>query len=351
MIVKETTKVAEDLQVLESSIKQDIPVGYLRMELSTKGLLGAPSVFHVRNFDTKEIVELSVTSDRELPLKLANILDRLIFEDDISINEFHENEVIELIVKLFALFYDRNIELSFPWDDSDITFLEESGRHSQAENLKAGVWVPKSSIDLGELEFYNVNEKTLKRVVELTSKKDGFKVKFAYPKFGDAILVKRYLDSSFKESDEGIRDILKKLEIRKRVFDEADLKGTEADSHKIPYISKEELDQYTAHETQKALFAVDLIRALHLQWFEGTDLSSVPLSEKLRYIEDPRITHGITTKIEKEFKGMKFGINPDISTTNPITNEPCTRRFLFRLVDILQTISQFESDEYDVGYE
>lgn len=352
MIVKESNgKASEDLKVIEESIKKDIPVGYLRMELSTKGLMGAPKVFHVRNFDTKEIVELSITANSELPLKLANILDRLILEDDVSINTFHENEVVELIVKIFAIFYDRNIELDFPWDDSDIEFLEKRGETTRIENLKAKVWIPKTTIDLGTLDFYEVDEEGLKKTVELTSRKTGFKVKFAYPKFGDAIEVKKYLDSAFRESDEDLRDILKKLEIRKKIFEDAERLKKEVDSNTLPYISKEDLEKYTAYETKKALFAVDLIRALHLESFEDIDLSTTPLSGRLQYIEDPRITHSTTMRIEKEFKGMKFGINPDIKSINPITNEPCTRGFLFRLVDLLQTIKEFESDEYDVGYE
>jgi len=109
MIAKEVTnaerlqKAAVAIETLETSTK-DIPVGYLRMELSTQGKMGAPKVFHVRNFDTREIVELSITADSELPIKLGNILDKLIFEEGVSIHDFHENEVVELLVKLFAIF-------------------------------------------------------------------------------------------------------------------------------------------------------------------------------------------------------------------------------------------------------
>ena len=118
MIAKEVTnaerlqKAAVAIETLETSTK-DIPVGYLRMELSTQGKMGAPKVFHVRNFDTREIVELSITADSELPIKLGNILDKLIFEEGVSIHDFHENEVVELLVKLFAIFYYQNIELIF----------------------------------------------------------------------------------------------------------------------------------------------------------------------------------------------------------------------------------------------
>ena len=355
MLVKEAsthvTKSIEKIQSFENSVEKDIPVGYLRMELSTKGLLGAPKVFHVRNFDTKEIVELSITADTELPLKLANILDRLIFEDDVFINEFHENEVIELIVKLFAIFYDTTIELDFPWDDSDIEFLLENNKGDLADSLKAGSWQPKAFVDLAKLDFYNVDESTLKKHVELTSRKTNFKVKFSYPKYGDAVVIKKYLSTSFKESTNEIKDILKRLEIRKKVFTDAETSHTEINARLLPFISKEELDLYTEYEMEKALFAVDLVRALHLESFDGKDLSKTSLSEKIPFIADPRISHTVTQTIEKEFKQMEFGINPELEVLNPITKVPCKRRFLFRILDLLQTFKTFESDEYDVGYE
>ncbi len=356
MLVKETTieeklkKTSQSLEVLEKSVK-DIPVGYLRMELSTKGLLGAPNVFHVRNFDTKEIVELSITATSELPLKLANILDRLILEDDVSINSFHENEVVELIVKLFAIFYDQTVELNFPWNDEDIAFLEDAGESHKADLLKAKTWVPKVIINLATLKFHEVDESSLKKHVELTSKKTGFKIKFSYPKFGDVLVVKKHLDLLFKENDDNIKSILKKLEIRKKIFEDAERANKEVNSDILPYISKDDIDTYTRHETDKALFAVDLVRAQHLEGFEGIDLSDAPMSEKITYISDPRVSHNITQKIEKEFKSMKFGVDSEISIVNPITQETCVRGFLFRIVDLLSTIGELDSDEYDVGYE
>ncbi len=356
MLAKETTieeqykKTAKSLEILEKSTK-NIPAGYLRMELSTKGLLGAPKVFHVRNFDTKEIVALSITATSELPLKLANILDDLILEDDISINDFHENEVIELIVKLFAIFYDQTIELDFPWNDEDIKFLEDKGETHQADLLQSKTWVPKVTINLATLNFHDVDESSLKKHVELTSKKTGFKIKFSYPKFGDVLVVKKHLDTSFKDVDDSIRSILKRLEIRKKIFEEAEKGKKEVNADILPYISKEEIDLYTEHETKKALFAVDLVRAQHLEGFEDLDLTDAPMSEKIKYISDPRVSHTITQKIEKEFKSMKFGIDSEIETVNPITHETCVRGFLFRIVDLLSAIGELDSDEYDVGYE
>jgi len=353
MTVKEVNmnKVKEDLKVVEQAVSAKVPSGYIRMELSTKGLLGAPKIFHIRGFDTKEVVELAITSSTELPLKLAHTLDSIILEDDVSINDFHEKEVIELIVKIFAIFYDNIVELDFPWNDEDIKFLLSQGNEQSALDLKANTWKPKVRVNLGSLDFYDVDSDKIKGAVELTSKKDGFKVKFTYPKFGDALVVKRYLDSNFKSPNAEIRGILKKLEVRREQIEAAEKRGQEVDFNSLPYVSREEVAKYTEFETDKAIFAVDLIRALHLVGFESEDLRGLPISEKLSYISDPRITHVITKKIEKEFEKMHFGIKPEIEVVNPFTNKVCTRGFLFRIVDILQAIAEHDSDEYDVGYE
>ncbi len=340
----------KSLEVLEDTMNKDIPAGYIRMELSTEGLLDAPKVFHVRPFDTKEIVALSITAESELPLKLGSIIDDMIYED-ISINDFHENEVIELIVKLFAIFYDRKIELTFPWNAEDEQYLKENGQDARVQDLKNKTWVPKSVVDLGALDFYKVDPSKLKKHVELTSKKSGFKVRFTYPKFGDVVVIKKFLDGAFRDKEASLKTIIKKLEVRKRIFDDAAAEHKEVDANQIPYLSKEETDRYTEYETGRALFAIDLVRALHLEGFEDKDLSDTPLSEKIQYIKDPRINHSITQKIEKEFKAMEFGINPELDVVNPITGNLCKRRFLFRILDILQAITEFDSDEYAVGYE
>lgn len=343
---------ADAIENLEASTKE-IPAGYLRMELSTMGRMGAPSVFHVRNFDTREIVELSITATSELPIKLSSILDSLIYEDDFTVADFHENEVVELLVKIFAIFYEHNIDVDFPWNEEDIKYLQEEGKVDLIESLQTGTWKPKANLNLAKLKFYNPENKKikLKKVVDLTSKKTGFNVRFSYPRYGDAIVVKKYLETSFKAKDPDIQDILKRLEVRKRLYDDAEKNGTEVNTHMLPFVSKEEIDRYTAYETDKALFAVDLVRALHLEGFDGKDLSNASLKEKIEYITDPRINHNITRVIEKEFEEMLFGIDPNIKVTNPITKKPCTRRFLFRIMDILQAIREYETDEYDVRYE
>ena len=349
MEVKEVTNHEEELRVLDNlqATVEEAPAGYLRMELSTKGQLGAPAVFHIRSFDTKEIMELSITADSELPLKLSSILNKLIFEEDVNVADFHENEVIELLVKLFALFYDRKLELDFPIEEEDYQYLKNIRKEQLIQEIKMGNYKPKALIDLGKLQFYEVKGE-LKKEVEIRSKKTGFYTKFTYPKFGDAIIIKKFLRTAYKEKDKQMSNILQKLEIRQMMLQKED---GDIDYNKLPYISPEELEKYTAYETEKALFAVDLVRAMHLIDFNGEDLRDAPLSEKVKYISDPRINHKITQIIEKEFQKVEFGINPNIEVINPITKKPCTRRFLFRPLDILQAFKDFDSDEYDVRYD
>lgn len=338
----------EALSTFEKSIDTSVPVGYVRIELSTRGQLGAPKVFHIRSFDTREVAELSVTAENELPLKLAAIIDKMILEDDCSIKDFHEKEVVELLVKLFTIFYESKIELPFPITDEDILYLKENNP-SLVEDVTAGRYKPTVLIDLAKINTFDYSEKNIKQNVIITSKKTGFSLKFSYPKFGDAIAVKKYLSTSYKKEDKSIQNIVKKIEYRNRVQQMIDTGKLQTDQ--LPYISPEEMDLYVQHEIEKAFFTIDLIRALHLVGFEGEDVSDKSIVDKIKLIQDPRVDHKITQAVEKEFEKMDFGIDPDIEVISPLDNKPCIRRFQFRSMDILQALKTFESDEFITEYD
>ena len=85
-------------------IAREIPPGYIEVRLSTKGKVGAPEIVHVRNFKVKDVVDLSLTSDSDLPGRLAAILNEMILED-VDVTQWHEKEVIELMVYILKTFY------------------------------------------------------------------------------------------------------------------------------------------------------------------------------------------------------------------------------------------------------
>ena len=90
---------------------QTIPPGYIPVNLSTKGKLGAPKEFHIRNFKMKDIMALSLTEQSDLPERVVQVLNDMIFED-VDVSNWHEKEVEETLVYVYMTFFDpviRNV--------------------------------------------------------------------------------------------------------------------------------------------------------------------------------------------------------------------------------------------------
>ena len=83
----------------------NIPPGYIKVNLSTKGYLGAPKEFYIRNMSTEDLLSMALTDDEDLPVKTYKMLQSLIYGDDVDIKDFHEAEVIETLVTLYRTFY------------------------------------------------------------------------------------------------------------------------------------------------------------------------------------------------------------------------------------------------------
>ena len=67
--------IMSSLHDFEEQNIQTIPPGYISINLSTKGKLGAPKEFHIRNFKMKDIMALSLTEQSDLPERIVQVLN------------------------------------------------------------------------------------------------------------------------------------------------------------------------------------------------------------------------------------------------------------------------------------
>ena len=101
--------------------------------------------------------------------------------------------------------------------------------------------------------------------------------------------------------------------------------------------------------TQMNAFLVDEEQA-HSNNKEMVDVLN-DIDEKYKLLsKDARIDYGMIAKLAARQDKQPFGLKPFIHMINPLTNEPCTRRFSFRISSILQAMQLSGSDEYDDGF-
>ena len=140
--------------------KLEIPAGYMEIRLSTKGKLGAPEVFHVRNFTTEDLMDLSATEQSEIPIQVINCLQGIIWEPDCDVKKFHENEVVETLFRIYKEYFNT-VLVDMPWKmtDEDKEFLKKQFGGAQSPDYLNRIaayeteeWVPRWDIDLDSFE-------------------------------------------------------------------------------------------------------------------------------------------------------------------------------------------------------
>lgn len=327
------------------------PAGYVPIELSTKGKVGAPAKFHIRNFRTKDVMALALTEERDLPLRIVSLLNDLIYEEGVDVALFHENEVIETMLKLYASFYSSTfLDVDFPIQESDLQYIRDKYPKKEAdekiEALLSGKWKPKCDIDIMKHVHTYELPSTFSSEATVVDKKSQFSLTFRVPLYGDTLSVRNWLSDYFAEDEKKFAPIRQKLELRERML--ASYKNGESVNLKsIPYVSDSEEEQYRQFITLRAATGIDVIRALHLKKFDGEDVTQKSIAQRMLLVQDPRVDARVTKKLDKYFEELKFGVKEDVDMKNPITGEPCTRRYSFRLSFILQASQLSEDDDYE----
>lgn len=351
-------KNAKDLAKIEAKAETEyeVPSGYIAIELSTHGLLGAPKRFHVRNFDTSDLLNLALSEDEELPEKVAKMLDDLILEEEVSVTDFHEKEVVELLARLYQAFYANTLkEIDFPWEEADLDWIREKlGNTSEASekimDLRSRRWVPKVDINLADVETYDLDPETFKTKITLTDKASGFKAGFSYPRYGDVIVLRNFILQVYREQDKQFASIRDTLKFR-RDAEERLRRGEDITLSRIPNIPETEREKFKKYEIEKSIFSAIAIKALHLVNFDGQDVTNLSLKERIELARDPRLDYKMMKAVNEFYEKMKIGLKEEMAMINPIKGVVETRKYSFRLIDLLQAIKLYESTEFDIEFE
>lgn len=324
--------------------KASIPAGYLEVRLSTKGKVGAPEILHIRNFKVSEIITLSMSDNRELPIRLIEMLNDMILED-VDVAKWHESEIEELMLYVFMTFYKNKFEdIPFPYDDDDLKVLSES----QIEDLKNGRWVPKTEIDISrDIETFDISDNFTPRTT-ITNKKTGFYVVFDYIKYGDQVIIKQWMDSFFRDEEARFDKIKRSLEYNRGIMNQ--LSDNPESIDKLLPIDKEEEGEYREYLLKRSQVITDVSNIISIVDFNGEDVSNLSVGEKYdRLAGDPRIDYGLILSLSKKQEKKRFGIKPEVSMFDPITREVVKRPISFRISTLIQAMQLSGDDDYYNG--
>jgi hypothetical protein len=308
-------------------------------------------------------MELGLTDQTDVPIKLIKILDSLIWNPKkdaaLSVKNFHEKEVIELLLLLYETFY-TTVFANQEWipTEENWEFLKERHGGSDSEefrrverSLKNKEWKPVFDIDISRLEYYEVPD-DFKTRARINRKYDGkeFTAVFSLPKFGDFITLKYFIDSVYKEEDKKFARISEAYKFRKDA-EEKLLKGENINMASIPTVPKIELDKFKEYEADKTLFALTASKALYLYEIDGKDVSNLPLKEKLTFAKDARLDYSTFKMVQDKFNELQFGLKEEITVRDPIMETVVKRKYTFQLIDLLKAIRDTRASETTLAFE
>ncbi len=337
------------IETKTSTEMKKIPVGYLPIQMSTKGRLNVPEIVYVRNFTTSDLLELSMVNEELLPERVISTLGSLIY-GDVDIGLWPENAIVELLIKIYSNYFTPLLtQIIFPWNEEDIKWLEAQGKKKEIESLNSGSWVPRIDLDLRTIDIIELENDKKAYVTIRPKAKNGEKqteVTFlTYSRYGDSLIIKNYIETVFEDRIKEFAKIKQLYEIRQRYIESGQ------NLNNIPVISERDILKWQKMEMDKALLATKASQALYLIKLNGEDLSNASLEEKIRRLDEVHFDIKMAKKIDENFNNFRFGINPDIEVINPITREKCTRRFSFQIFNIFSAIQTYQSDEYDISYD
>lgn len=359
--MNEEEKKQVDDTIAQVKEEQSIPAGYVAIELSTKGKFGAPAKFHMRNFLTEDLVGLSLTDDDKVQLKVVEMLEKLVWEKDVKISNFHEKEVVETLIRLYRKFYQTKLK-DVVWEltdeDKDVIAAEMGGKENpqykaRIAAIERGDEKPLFDIDLTKLEFYDIDKEKVTSTARVKRIVDGkeFIVEYTYPKYGDAVLLRNFMYElpEFKEGEKRYRAIRENVKFRQRMEQEW-RDGRNVDLTRLPQFTEHDLEEFNKYEEKKAVFATRCVKALHLKTIDGVDISNLPLEKKLEYADDPRLDHYTFTKINELYENMKIGVNESIKAVDPYTRKVTSIKYPFRVLSVLQALRNNESDGASIEF-
>lgn len=349
----------EAIAAAEAEKLQEVPSSYLKIELSTHGKVGAPALFHVRNFNTEDLMDLALTDQNDLPIQVVKKLQDIIYEpvEECDVKKFHEKEVVETLFIIYKTFYTPVLpEIAWELTDEDKAQIavECGGKDTDAYQgrmraYENGDWKPVWDINLNKVEAYDIPD-DFKTRCHIVKKNTGFTYDYELPKYGDVLILRDYLDLVFKEKDKKWAAIKEQMQTKMQM-DQDFKSGKSKFSGSRVYIPESEQKAYKEYEKEKTVYATKCLKALHLVKVNGQDVTGLTLDQRLQLVENPEFDHATFRQATDALNNLKFGLKEEVDGIDPILHKKVKVNYSFRVFTLLQAIRDNDTDQASITFE
>ena len=338
-----------------ASIELEVPPGYQRIRMSTKGKFGAPEYLHIRNFSVEEALALGSIAQDELPIKVNSLLQAIIFEKDVDISKFYEAEVSELCIHFYEVFYSNTLkEIQYKVTDADkewmLKNIYKGTKSAEYQNWLRGIENGQIShtydIDLRQVRYYTISDDAKKYI---KYKNGDFSCVFQYPRFGDSAILQKALKEKFRQQDITMGPLYKIFKNRQDA-EERLRRGENIAINQIPDLDAEDEKAVRQYELEKTAYIITTMKGMYLKEFDGKDVSEMSLTERVELAKDPRIDFSLYQTVSEAFNKLEVGPVPKVSIINPITGAVEEIDHPFRPLDLLTAIKHYKSDKASIEF-
>lgn len=360
--IDDTAKIVAATRQSDDEAEQSDQNVYLGMEvkLSTKGKYGAPAAFHCRSFDTKDLMNLAIVKQEELPVQLINVLQSMIEEPKIKIAKFLEPEVKELLVKNCCEYITHHLE-GFPYtpSEADLKWLlhneysdneEDEQYQALLRKLDKGDTPYKINLDLDQLVPYEVTE--LNEIKVLTAKKGDFVAKFRLPLYGDVLDLTSYVNAVFANEDKMYAKAMDVLSYRQNCKDQIS-QGVGIAYGSLPSLTAEQEKEVYDYQRRKTALIIQASIAQTLVEVNGEDVSQCLLATRIEKAKDPHFTHAFLSSVSEAFSKLPIGLKPEVIMTNPVTGKKDDTLYLsqFQVITLIQMMRDAKPEGMEISFE
>lgn len=342
------TKDIESLKENLSPLEKYVPSGgYTEIHLHTKGKLGAPATFNVRNYSIDELIGLGLANDAETPKKQCEILRNTIITEGVDPADFHPGEVVELMLSIYSAYYSDELSLPYEKTEDDQKWIDEnfpvgSEERKLYDKKMASEANNRIKIKIKDIKFYDIPEDA--KFGKRFTKKSGWYAVFNWPKFGDDARIIDGVDRMFRERQRQYAGIEKKIQIQQQMVNQQ-VSGKAVNIDAIPIISQQEDSAYRDFMAQKIQYGIVLRLASHLTNVNGKDLSGSSLEERLTELQNAEFDDVFCKAVTKWMENMKIGPKKEMKVVNPYTQEVMDYTVPFRIDSLFEATRDADTNQ------
>jgi len=319
-------KVAKEVEE-NTNLDKGIPMGYVPVKFSSKDKLG-PAILHFRNFSMGEIYEVASTNeDNQVKVLVNKVLNQMCYEK-FDCAKLHIENIKEIMLTIFANFWGNKL-VSRPYYIDD-----------EKEDLDSEDNIGHVDLLISKIHINDINDK-FKNPFSVIH--ENTKVTFCLPTVEHSFIAESFVKDYF--SNESLT--YKSLESRLSIIQSLESKKKFDEASKI-FIDNKEKEKYDNFLQKKQVLFLKIMSAQTLVAINDKKFET--LDDKLQAFESNLVSIDFWEVYNSVINNNKFGIDDSYEFKDKDGNS-ITRRFSFRLVDLLPSMDEKKYTGYTVQFD